>query len=252
MNRNLNWLDMPEFMRLPTTQPLFPKKFRVTTDVAGFTPKSIKTEVSDDKKRLYVSGREGEPKKTADEDYSVREFRKTFNLPENVDIDQMVSFVTATDKLVVEIPYKEKAITENLLPKVEGEGENKQVSFDLQLPENIDPSKIKVTCKDRDLIVQADHKQEKPDSYSQTSFYSRTTLPETTDFKQLKCHFDRHQLSVTAPVKPELEARERSIPVELGGAMIEPSQPPQKATEQQQQVQSKTTEHQNIPVQHEA
>lgn len=252
MNRNLNWLDMPEFMRLPTSQPLFPKKFRVTTDVAGFAPKSIKTEVSDDKKRLFVSGSEGEPKKTAQEDYSIREFRKTFNLPENVDIDQMVSFVTANDKLVVEIPYKETTIRENLLPRVEGEGETKQVSFDLQLPENIDPSKIKVTCKDRDLIVQADHKQEKPDSYSQTSFYSRTTLPQTTNFKQLKCHFDNHKLSVTAPVKPELETEERSIPIELGGAMIEPSQPTEKATEQQQQIQSKTTEPQNIPVQHEA
>lgn len=258
MNRNLNWLNMPEFMRLPSTQPLFPKKFRVTTDVAGFSPRSIKTEVSNDKKRLVVSGKEGEPKKTAEEDYSVREFRKSYNLPENVDTNQLVSFVTANDKLVVEIPYKETTQGENLFPQVvEGEGGKKQVSFDLHLPENIDPSKIKVTCKDRDLIVQAEHKQEQPDSYSQTSFFSRTTLPEATDFKQLKCLFDKHKLSVCAPVVPELETSQRNIPIELGGEMIEHAQQPSsektvQQPQQQQQSQTKTNEPQNIPVQREA
>ncbi|RNA22489.1 Alpha-crystallin B chain [Brachionus plicatilis] len=128
MNRNLNWLDMPEFMRVPSTQPLFPRKFRVTTDVSGFTPRSIKTEVSDDKKRLVVSGREGEPKKTAGEDYALREFRKSYDLPENVDPDQLVSFVSANNKLVVEIPYKETLKRENLFPKVvEAEGGKKQL-----------------------------------------------------------------------------------------------------------------------------
>lgn len=258
MNRNLNWLDMPEFMRVPSTQPLFPRKFRVTTDVSGFTPRSIKTEVSDDKKRLVVSGREGEPKKTADEDYALREFRKSYDLPENVDPDQLVSFVSANNKLVVEIPYKETLKRENLFPKVvEAEGGKKQVSFDLNLPENIDPSKIKVTCKDRDLIVQAEHKQEKPDSYSQTSFYSRTTLPENTDFKQLKCLFDKHKLSVCAPVSHELEAPQKNIPIELGGQMIEHAQAPltektSQQTQEQQQPQIKTSEPQNISVQREA
>lgn len=266
MSRNLSWLNVPEFMRnLPPIEPLFPKKFRVTTDISGFNPNSIKTEVSNDKKKLIICGQEGEQKKAGEEDYSMREFRKSYNLPENAQTDKLISFVTANNKLVVEVPLEEKR--EGMLPRiVEGEGGTKQLALNLNLPESIDPSKIKVTCKDRDLIVHAEDKQEKPDSFSQTSYYSRTTLPENTDFKQLKCHYDQHKLSINAPINPAIEPLQRSIPIELQGEMIEhasaPSSEKQQPIQQQQQPQittqtqeqqqpSKTSQPQNIPIQRE-
>lgn len=82
MSKNLNWLNVPQFMQtMAPVEPLFPRKFRVSADISGFTPNSIKTEISDDKKRLIISGKEGEEKKT-EENYSLREFRKSYNLPE--------------------------------------------------------------------------------------------------------------------------------------------------------------------------
>lgn len=134
----------------------------------------------------------------------------------------MVSFVTPTGKLVVEIPQRDIAgqitsgRTEDLLPRiVEGEKGAKSVQMNLSLPDNIDPSKVKVTCKDRDLIVQAEEKSETPDTSSQFYFYRRSTLPENTDFNQLKCVFDKNQLSISAPLNLELRSSERSIPVEM-------------------------------------
>ncbi|CAF0760864.1 unnamed protein product [Brachionus calyciflorus] len=269
MNRNLSWLNVPDFMRsLPSVEPRFPKKFRITADVSGYNPRSIKTEVSDDKKKLIIHGKEGESKQTGQDDYSLREFRKTYNLPENAETDKLASFVTANDRLVVEIPLKHTEPSESLLPRiVEGEGGAKQLSLNLNLPQSIDPSKIQVTCKDRDLIVQAEDKKEKEDTFSRTSFYSRTTLPENTDFKQLKCHFDHHKLSVSAPINPAIEPMQKSIPIELQGEMIEhaqspsgevkqqPTQPISQTQQQQQQQQPSQTkmsqEGRDIPVQRE-
>ena len=70
MSKNLSWLNVPEFMRnLPVAEPLFPKKFRITSDISGFSPNSIKTELSDDKRKIIIIGQEGAPKKSIEEDY---------------------------------------------------------------------------------------------------------------------------------------------------------------------------------------
>ena len=106
---------------------------------------------------------------------------------------------------------------EEMFPKVvEGEKGMKNVHLNIHLPENIDPSKVKVTCKDRDLIVQAEEKSDTPDTSSQFYFYRRSTMPGNTDFTNLKCVMDKnHNLSVTAPVSTELKTSERSIPIEM-------------------------------------
>ena len=142
-------------------------------------------------------------------------------MPETVETEKMVSFLTSNGQLIVEMPLKEperKSETreEGPFPKiVEGENGQKSVSVQLSLPKNIDPSKISVTCKDRDLIVKAENKDEKQDSYSQTFYYQRTTLPDSTDFNNLKCTFDNNQLSIQAPLHTELKDSARTIPIEF-------------------------------------
>jgi len=203
MGRNLQWLNKPSFLDIsPFRHPKVPQKYRINLDCRGYSPKSIKTEVKDGK--LYVRGSEGH--KTENGDFSIREFNKTYNLPDEVDADHLVSFMTSHGHLVIEIPFKNhglsaNAINEALYPKiVEGENGAKNVSLQLTLPKNIDPSKITVTCKDHDLIIKGEDKFEKPDGYSQTYYYQRTTLPETTDFQHLKCVYDNHHLAISAPL----------------------------------------------------
>jgi HSP20 family molecular chaperone IbpA len=223
MSRNLQWINMPESMKeLKSLIPRVPKKWRVQLDVKGFKPKSIKCNLSEDNKKLIITAHEGDESRKQGDNYTVKEMKRTFNLPKHCEVDKMISFVTPTGKLIVEIPqtHGEKGVvgvTEELLPKiVEGEKGMKNVHLNIHMPENIDPSKIKVTCKDRDLIVQAEEKSETADTSSQFYYYRRSTLPENTDLTNLKCHLDKnHNLTITAPIQIELRSGERSIPVEM-------------------------------------
>jgi HSP20 family molecular chaperone IbpA len=227
MSRNMHWLHRPSDMLLRFEQPRVPNKYRINVDCQGYRPNSIKIDVSEDGSKLVVSGQEGNnDEKTRQEggDYSHREFRRTFKLPNNLATVKMVSFVTANGQLVIEIPFKEappaktKAEDDLLFPRiVDEENGKKSVSMSLPIPEGLDPAKIKVTCKDRDLIMQAEDKQENPDHYSQTYYYNRCTLPENTDFNSLKCVYDNNnRLSIKAPLHPESQGQSKFIPIEVG------------------------------------
>ena len=220
MGRNLLWVDMPSFLSERNLRaPKVPNKYRVTVDCRGYKPNSIKTEIKEGK--LLVRGHERE-KNNDTEDYSIKEFRKSYKLPENVETDKMVSFITGNGKLVVEIPLKEAQVHQNTLaddfPRiVEGKDGSKSVNLKFSVPANIDPSKIQVTCKDRDVIVQAEEKLEKEDGISQTYYYRRSTLPETTNFDDLKCVLENNQLSITAPIDENLRQNKRKIPIQIEG-----------------------------------
>ena len=210
LGRNLMWLSRPDFMR-PFTIPRVPHKYRVTLDVSGFKPSSIKTDINGNK--ITVSAREEE--KESSDNYSVREFKKTYELPAEAETEKLVSFVTRNGQLIIEAPLKHQQKNNEMsefLPKISEDG--KSFSLNLSLPKNIDPAKVSVTCKDRDLIIKAEDKIDKPDSMSSYSFYKRSTLPENTDFDAIKCHFDNSKLAISAPLLPELKQNSKKIPIE--------------------------------------
>lgn len=214
LGRNLLWLDRPTDLlsSLLPSEPKIPKKYRVTLDVSGFSPNSIKTEIKENK--LVVSGSEGAKHDTSD--YSVREFRKTYELPKNAETDKMVSFVASNGQLVVEVPLKReaKSLQSEKVQIVEGEKGAKSVQLKIELPEKIDPANVSVTCKDRDVIIKTEEKKETPDSVSQMHYYRRVTLPENTDFEQLKCTLEDNKLALCAPLNMELKPNYRAIPIE--------------------------------------
>ena len=201
-------------------QPRVPKKYRVTLDCQGYKNESIKTEIKNGK--LIISGSDGNKADDAQNegDYSMKEFRKTYNLPANIDGDKLTRFMTNNGKLVVEIPLKETTKEEEAqvekanknvgFPRiVENEKGEKSVSVKLELPKSIDPSKISVTCKDHDLIVKAESVEEKDDSYYKTYFYKRMTLPDETNLEALKCICEDNQLTITAPVHVDEDQEQR-------------------------------------------
>jgi HSP20 family molecular chaperone IbpA len=66
----------------PITIPILPalaEKFRVQLNVAGFNPETIKTRV--DGRKVIVEAKQEE--RQADGDFSVREIRKSYELPEH-------------------------------------------------------------------------------------------------------------------------------------------------------------------------
>lgn len=224
MCRNLLWIDRPGFLEdiVGPAEPRVPYKYRITVDCHGYKPNSIKTEITPDKSKLVVSAKEGDETANEDGDFAVKQFRRSYKLPADIESDKMVSFVTGNSQLVVEFPVREKPDQKkrrresagDLFPVVsQGEDGEMKVKMSLDLPENFDPAKVKVTCKDRDVIVQAEDKIEKPDAVSQFYYYRRSTLPENTDFKGLKCSIDKNRLCIEAPFHPDLP-HHRTIPIE--------------------------------------
>ncbi|CAF0804231.1 unnamed protein product [Brachionus calyciflorus] len=212
-DRHLRWLNRPNFADFPSPFKSIsvPEKYRITVDCAGFNPKSIKTEVLGNK--VVVSAREED--RANSEDYSIREFKKTYDLPKNAQGDKLASFVTNEGKLVIEAPLKKE--NQNLssdfgFPKISDDG--KSVSLNFSLPEKVDPSKINVTCKDREIIIKAEDKQEKEDGMSSFSFYQRSTLPENTDFNAIKCQLENQTLKLNAPILENPKQNFRQIPIE--------------------------------------
>lgn len=203
----------------PSPKPKRAQKHRIRVDLHGLSPKSIKTEISEDKSRLIVSGQEGERHEEAD--FFVKELRRTFKLPENVETDKMTSFVTRNGDLMIEFPIREekpqvaKPNNESLIdvkPQNEN-GENFKVS--MQLPENVDASKIKVTCRDRDVVVEInDETKTSEGAVSQVYFYRRNTIPEYADVNAVKCALENNTLTIEAPRLARPISNLKTIPIE--------------------------------------
>lgn len=208
VGRDMHWLTKPAFLQPQV--PKVPEKYRITVDCPGFNPKSLQIEYKNGK--LYVHGRE--ETKNDDEDYSVREFKKTYKLPDNAEVDKLASFY-AGGHLVIEVPlkYVQKHVDEDLFPRIVDliDG-HKQIQMTCAVPPGIDHSKVSVTCKDRDLIIKAEDKIEKPDSMTRMYYYKRCTFPENTDFNALKCHFEDNKLKIEAPVDKSIKYH-KHIPI---------------------------------------
>lgn len=250
LGRNLMWLDVPDMLKTIAQQPRVPKKHRITVNCRGFNANSIKTQVSEDKTKLVVTGKEGSPAKHGDEDYTLRELRRTYKLPKKVETDKMVSFMTSNEHLVIEMPLKRDEKEDESPRLVDDKSGNKSVEMNMWLPKKIDPAKVKVTCKDRDLIVQAEYSQSKEDETSRVYYYRRSTLPENTDLNQLKCTLDNNQLSIKAPVHTSIQQQYRTIPIELirkeqQESIAQGKDQPQQQEEQQQQPQPQTEQPQS-------
>jgi HSP20 family molecular chaperone IbpA len=212
VGRNLEWINKPEFMQLPLV-PRVPQKYRIVVDCHGFQAKSIKTEING--RKLVVSAHE--EVRHEGEDFHVRQFKRSYVLPETCEVDKMVSFMTRHGQLVIEFPLREKNLHLNadLFPRiVDAADGSKSVCMNFRVPEQIDPSHVTVSVKDRDLIVKAEEKIEKPDGYSRFFYYKRTTLPENTKWDELKCSYDNHQLAVSAPLSLDWKVHQRVVPIE--------------------------------------
>lgn len=113
---------------------------------------------------------------------------------------------------------------EDILPRIV---DGKQVEMRIHLPDVVDASKVRVTCKDNDLIVMVRDEQEKWDNLSELFYYRRTPMPESTDFAALKCTLEGNHLIIRAPVLQKQQ-----------------QQPEQKPVEQQQQPETQQTQQQ--------
>jgi HSP20 family molecular chaperone IbpA len=214
MGKNYFWITKPEFLNQSYAMtPRVPQKYRIMLDCSGFTAKNIKVEHTG--RKLFISGKE--ENRVGSEDYSVKDFKKCYDVPQQAELEKIVSFMTATGYLVVEFPLKETASHPHadLIPKIlDTTNGCKTMTLKLSFPDNIDQTKIWLFIKDRDLIIKTEDMSQKHHTHARFFYYKRAVLPENTDFDLLKCTFENNKLVVTAPLKTEYKSF-RSVPLEF-------------------------------------
>ena len=136
-------------------------------------------------------------------------------MPNRAEVNKMATFF-AGGHLVIEIPLKKEIhAAGDLFPRVvDSKDGGKEVVMTCVVPNNIHPEKVHITCKDRDLIIKAEDKVETKDSMTKFYYYKRCTLPDNTDYRNLKCHFENNNLLINAPVNPALKHNLRHAPIE--------------------------------------
>jgi HSP20 family molecular chaperone IbpA len=236
MQSALQWLqDPPRLQRelCPVTghkKRSHSDKFRVTLDVNGYKPEDLGVKVVG--RKLLIDGkqefREGE-------DFSVKEMRKTYDIPENASFEHMTSFLTSKGTLVVEFPLitqaKERDDHQHQLqqygteakgfnfdeffksafePKIYDDADKKGKKIDLSLDmTGFRPDQIQIHLKDRDLIVQAESSASDKHHTARSYIYKAVTLPPNIDIEHMRSFLhDGKRLLITAPYM-ETNALER-------------------------------------------
>jgi HSP20 family molecular chaperone IbpA len=212
------------------------EKFRVQLNVAGFSPETIKTRV--DGRKVIVEAKQEERKPGGD--FSHREIRKTYELPELADASHLTSYVTPNHMFVIEVPIKNPEAERRLQqaqkddrslvqfgqyrdplfdyagflggtdfqPHIVDKGNNqKQLEMALQM-KDFQPQDIKVSVKNNELIVQGEHKHKDKNRSERSWFYKSTTLPPGTQVEQLQSHLTNDgQLKIEAPYIEQKEGQ---------------------------------------------
>jgi len=203
------------------------EKFRVQLNVAGFNPETIKTHVEGRKVIVEAKQEERQP----DGDFNIRQIRKTYDLPEHADVNNVASFVSPNNMLVIEAPIRNPEMERRLQTTADQQslaqfGQHRDPIFDysgfltgfdfqprvvdvadgkkqlrLSMPmKGYKPEEIKVSVKNNDLVVQGEHNY-KDKNRSERSFFTKSvTLPPGTQVEQLQSNMtDNGELKVEAP-----------------------------------------------------
>lgn len=234
MQNALQWLqDPPRLQRqlCPVTghkKRAHSDKFRVTLDVTGYKPEDLSVKVVG--RKLFIDGKQ---EFRDGEDFSVREMRKAYDIPENASFEHMTSFLTAKGTLVVEFPLitptKERDDHQHQLqqsgdnkkdfnfdeffksafePKVSADTEKggKKINLSLDMS-GFRPGQIQIHLKDHDLIVQAESSASDKQHTARSYIYKAVTLPPNIDIEHMRSFLhDGKRLIITAPYHEKLAA----------------------------------------------
>ena len=226
------WVNQPQRLahsKSQSGQPVSPsspaphaEKFRVQLNVAGFSPESVKTRV--DGRKVIVEAKQED--RQNDGDFSIREIRKSYDLPEHADASQLASYVTPNNMLVIEVPIrnpeaekkKEQGnvsqfgqVRDPLFDYVGFMGgssfnprivdkDNNEKQLEITVPMNTyKPEEIQVSVKNNELIVQGERRHQDDNRSERSYFYKSTLLPPGTQIEKLQSH-------LTEDGQPKIEA----------------------------------------------
>lgn len=199
-----NWLQRPSNLFYTFMKPKIAIKYRVTVDIFGYHPKSVTIEIKEEK-LMVVSARHLARNEQGVE-YTVKEFKKTYKVPDNAIVENLTSYVAEGRFLVIEIPLRQQEAIAAPEPV-----DDKMFKISCILPEGLDTNKLNVSCKGHDLTVKAEDNKENEKSVSSVFFYQNYKLPENADVSAIKCVLSENRLNIQAPLsasyqnKPSIE-----------------------------------------------
>lgn len=236
------WINEPLCLARRRLQPRLTEKFRVQLNVNGYSPETIQTQI--DGKKLIVHAKYDD--RQTNGDFNYREIRKSYDLPEHADVNNIASFVTPDQMLVIEVPIRHPEI-ERRLDEAQAGGNKELVQFgqyrdpifdyvgflgdgdvhrrivetgnqgekklEITLPmKNFKPELVKVSMKDHELTIQAEYNYRDKDRSERSFFRKSIMLPPGTEVDKLESRMtDDGQLYIEAPY---VEAPESSKAVE--------------------------------------
>lgn len=190
-----------------------PQKYRIVIDCTGFNPNTLKTCIKcvQDNKHLIIFS---DMKKG-------RQFKRSYTLPKEVETKKLTKFVTPNKQFVVEFCYLDtpNCLDINLQPKICKVPEGKCVHVNVPIPEFVDPAKVLLHVKGRELIVRHEERLiPYGDSCCRVMYHNRVKLPENTNVNAIKAKSDKHKLTILAPVgnvtKGTISQQLRNIPIQ--------------------------------------
>lgn len=168
-----------------------PQKYRIVVACPNLSASSLKAQIKrssgSEQSHLVVFGG--------------KQFKRSFTLPKQVECNKMTKFVLPTGQLCVEFPFLEvpTSLDITLSPKIFKSPEGRIMSLCVPIPRFVDPSKVQLQTKGREIIVRFEQRCDSCECVSRVYFYNRVTLPDSVDMNSLKCKSDKHRLMITAP-----------------------------------------------------
>lgn len=190
-----------------------PQKYRIVVDCTGFNPNTLKTCIKcvQDNKHLIIFS---DLKKG-------RQFKRSYTLPKEVETKKLTKFVTPNKQFVVEFCYLDtpNCLDIDLQPKICKVPEGKCVHVNVPIPDFVDPAKVLLHVKGRELIVRHEERLIPcGDSCCRVMYHNRVKLPENTNVNAIKAKSDKHKLTILAPVggvtKGAISQQLHSIPIQ--------------------------------------
>lgn len=153
-------------------------KQRITIDCEGYQPSSIRIDLKNG--QLVITGRE--EFKDSDDNFSIKEFKRTLSVPKELTKDDLVTYFNGK-QIIIEF-------NDTL-----NSGENKFFELNISIPKHVDPKSLAVQYCDRDLIVQANENEDQ----SKLNFFQRHKIPKNINLHALRCEFKENMLQFRAP-----------------------------------------------------
>jgi len=100
-----------------------PDKFEIKLDVTHFIPEDIKIKTNGH--HLIVEGNHGE--RLHQNGFVSRQFTRRYELPKNIDLEQISSSLSSDGQLLIEAPIKQSASEERIIPITFVEKQNQNI-----------------------------------------------------------------------------------------------------------------------------